>query len=146
MDIKNYTSTVEASRSISKIERLLVSAGARNIAKEYDDDGRLKSIQFLVNINGNTTPFKLPARVETIEKLFRNEVKRPQPGTMERIADQAERTAWKIISDWVEVQVTMIKLGQAELPQVFLPYALDLRNGETFYERIKSGEFKALNQ
>jgi hypothetical protein len=146
MDLKNYTSTIPADRSISRIEKLLVSIGATNINKEYDSSKMLKSITFLINVNNNTRPFKLPARVDVVEELFRKEVKRPQPGTLERIAAQAERTAWKIIHDWVEVQVSMIKLEQAEFTQVFLPYAYDVSTNETFYDKLKASGFKALNQ
>ena len=45
--------------------------------------------------------FQLPAKVDDCFKVLFTEVKRPQSDTKKRIMQQAERTAWKIISDWV---------------------------------------------
>lgn len=57
-------------------------------------------------------------------------------------AEQAERTAWKLVQDWVEVQLSMIQMKQADFVQVFLPYVWDGR--ETLYQRIKSTGYRAL--
>ena len=56
--------------------------------------------------------------------------------------DQAERTAWKIVQDWVEVQMSMIQMRQAEMLQVFMPYLWDGK--ETFYSRVKGDGFRML--
>ena len=72
-NLKNYTSSVPADRSISKIERLLVSVGATNISKQYEE-GKLVSISFLINVNNNTMPFKLPAKVSAVEKVLKEEM------------------------------------------------------------------------
>lgn len=58
---------------------------------------------------------------------------------------QAARTAWKIIHDWVEIQVTMIQLEQAEAMQIFLPYVYSQESQQTFYEVIKEKGFKQLS-
>ena len=146
-NLKNYTSSVPADKSVSRIERLLVSIGATNISKQYNDS-KLVAISFLVNVNGNTMPFKLPAKVNVVEKVLKRRTLRPKSdgSTWERIAQQAERTAWKIICDWVEIQVSMIKLEQAEVIEIFLPYAYDYKNEKTFFEKLKDGNFAALPQ
>ena len=141
MNLKNYTSQVPASKSISKIEKLLVGVGAKNINKSYEGE-TLKAIIFLVSLNENTLAFRLPAKVEVVEKVLRAEVKRPRPDTFSRIAKQAERTAWKIVCDWVEIQVAMIKLEQAELAEVFLPYYYYAEQDMTLFERIENGQIK----
>lgn len=56
--------------------------------------------------------------------------------------DQASRTAWKIVQDWVEVQMSMIQLKQADLIQVFLPYVFDGRR--TYYQALKESNFAGL--
>jgi len=37
MNLKNYTSSVPVNNSVNRIESQLVLAGARNIAKSYED-------------------------------------------------------------------------------------------------------------
>ncbi len=144
MNLKNYTSSVPADKSIMKIERLLVQVGAKNINKQYDE-GVLKSVTFLIDINNQTAAFKLPAKVSVVEKVLKKDVKRPQAGTYERIKEQAERTAWKILCDWVEIQCSMIHLEQAELAEIFLPYHYDPKLDQTLWDKVKEGSIKLLN-
>jgi hypothetical protein len=44
--------------------------------------------------------------------------------------------------DWVQVQVSMIKLKQMKTLQVFLPYLWD--GNQTFFEALEAKQFKAL--
>lgn len=141
--LKNYTSTVPASRSMAKIEQLLVEIGAKNINKEFVGN-KVSAFYFLVDVNNQSMLFKLPVKTDAIEKVFKSEVKRPQEGTYEKIEAQAERTAWKIVSDWVEIQCTMIKLEQAELAQVFLPYSYNQKEDKTLWEKVQENDMKLL--
>ncbi|MBK7885151.1 MAG: hypothetical protein IPJ81_16210 [Chitinophagaceae bacterium] len=143
MNLKNYTSEVPAITSMGRIEKNLVQAGATDISKNYKE-GICVAIRFRMMVNNNPLFFQLPARVDACFKVLWNEIKRPVSGTETRIRQQAERTAWKIISDWVEVQISMITLEQAELLQVFLPYAYNPAKDQTFFEQLKEGGFKAL--
>jgi len=141
--IKNYTSQVPATRSVQRIEDLLVKHGAKNILKLYDQQ-KLTGIAFIISIDGRDIPFRLPARVDRVEQRLRKSIKRPRSGTMNKISDQATRTAWRLLSDWVEVQISLIELDQAELIEVFLPYMYDPSKEQTFFEKIKKDGFKLL--
>lgn len=143
--LKNYTSSMPATRSISYIEAKLAQNGAREILKLYDDGGRVTGICFIVPLNGQDMPFKLPAKVAECEKvLSANLSPRTRPETRKKIPLQAERTAWKILLDWVEAQMAMIELAQVELMEVFLPYVYDHQKKQTFFEQIKEKKYKAL--
>lgn len=72
------------------------------------------------------------------------EVKKPRRGTMNKVWEQAERTAWALLRDWVHIQLSMIQMQQAEAIQIFLPYAFDPQTEETFFEKLKGGGFKQL--
>lgn len=141
--IKNYTSSVPAVTSINRIEHKLVSRGAKNISKLYVDK-KLLGICFTIPVNGSDIPFRLPARVDNVSTILKGEVKRPNSSTYERIEKQAERTAWKILSDWVDIQMSLIDLQQAEFAEVFMPYIYDVINDETYYEKAKSNNFNQL--
>lgn len=143
MTIKNYTSTVEASRSMARIEELLVEIGANNINKKYENKV-CTGITFLYFDNqlGQTLAFHLKAQVEEVFNILWKEVKRPQANTKETLKAQANRTAWKVLSDWTEIQCTMILLGQAKPLQMFLPFVYDVKNEETLYDKVVSGKMQ----
>lgn len=145
MNIKNYTSTVEASRSMAKIEELLVEIGATNINKQYVDK-ICTGITFLLFDQQlqQTLPFHLKAQVEECFLIFWKDVKRPRADTADALHNQASKTAWKILSDWTEVQCTMILLGQAKPLQMFLPFMYDMKTNETLFDKVSSGKVKLL--
>lgn len=145
MNIKNYTSTVDASRSMARIEELLVEIGANNINKKYENKV-CTGITFLYYDNqvGSTLAFHLKAQVEEVFQVLWKEIKKPLANTRDNIRAQANRTAWKVLCDWTEVQCTMIMLGQAKPLQMFLPFMYDVKNDETVYDKVVSGRMPAL--
>lgn len=145
MRIKNYTSNVVAEKSVMHIERYLVEAGASHIAKEYDTNKKLVGITFQMLLpNSQPCLFKLPARVDEVEKIMMSEKKKLHRDTAARVKDQANRTAWKLLVDWVQVQCSMILLNQAEAIEIFLPYLYNPQSNQTFFNKIKAGNFKML--
>jgi hypothetical protein len=119
MALKNYTSMVQAGRSIACIEDKLVRHGARQILKEYTGDGKVAAISFIINYNGTELPFHLPARIAACEKVLRSNVRRAREDTYKRIREQSERTAWKILADWVDAQMAMVELARSILWRYF---------------------------
>jgi hypothetical protein len=66
------------------------------------------------------------------------------PGTIAKIKEQSERTAWKLLSDWVDIQMSLIELDQVELIEVFMPYLYDVAKDQTFFEKMKAEGFAML--
>lgn len=159
MFLKNYTSNVPVSQTIYRIEQVLIRCGVSGIGKDYGPGGKVIAITFKLPSpsHGRDMTVRLPAdEKKALEALwldYANGDKLSADGSelewnskkrKRRIdfADQAERTAWKIIQDWVEVQMSMIQLKQAEHLEVFMPYIWD---GETtVYGRLKESGFRAL--
>jgi hypothetical protein len=145
MNLKNYTSGVPAATTISYIEGYLMSAGATGIMKDIKE-GQVVAIMFEMDMGkSGKHVVKLPANVSEVHRFlfhdYINGTKRPRK-TEPDFLDQAGRTAWKIVQDWVQVQISMIKLRQMEPMQVFLPYIWD--GQRTFYEYMRDKNFKAL--
>lgn len=146
MNLKNYTTEVPAVRSIDNIERLLVQFGAFNIMKEYVEipplpGRRCTSISFIAEVEGQKLPFKLPANVEKVIKWLR---KQKPNSALKTIAEQSERIAWKQQHELLHLQLGQIEMNQLEKLEVFFPYLYDVQKNETYYQKIKSGGFKAL--
>jgi hypothetical protein len=141
--IKNYTSGVPVDRTMARIEAVLVRGGASNIMKDYRD-GMVDAVSFFVNepTTQKRLAIRLPANVNAVYETLLLTVKRPRPGTRERLKEQAIRTAWKLMQDWVEVQMSLIQMNQAEFLQVFLPYVWDGKR--TFFHGLKENGFKML--
>jgi hypothetical protein len=159
MFLKNYTSEVPISRTIARIEEALISCKVSGITKEYDPRGAMTALRFHIKLeDGRELDIRLPADVEGAqEAMWRDYVgadKVSEDG--QRLAwyhsrkkkkradfrQQAERTAWRLMQDWVEVQLSMIQLKQADTAEVFMAYVWDGR--QTFYQAIKNNGYRAL--
>ncbi len=138
--LKNYTSAVPASTSISRIEQALVAFGASDIAKSYDPETRIcKAIRFKIRHQGNDLMFELEANTEACFKVLWAEIKRPRPDTKKTVTEQAERTAWKIWADWVEIQLSLILMEQVQVIEIFLPFAYSPNHGRLYPAIAKTG-------
>ena len=121
--LKNYTSDVPVSRTISRIEEIIART------KAYDN-GRLVALCFGIYLpNGKLVTIRLPANTDAVYEALMKKIHKPQTGTAARIREQAERTAWKLMQDWIEVQLSLVEMQQAELAQVFLPQSSGLSRG-----------------
>jgi hypothetical protein len=158
MFLKNYTSDVPVSDSLYRIEQVLIRCGVSGITKEYSPTtpGKIVAVMFNIALDGQRVfTVRLPANEEqAIEAFWLDYVgldwhdgKRVTNNPCKRktrvdFVQQGERTAWSIVKDWVEVQLSMIQMRQADFRQVFLPYVWDGK--QTFFDRIKGGGFLAL--
>ena len=164
MILKNYTSAVPSGVTINRIQGFLIKAGVASLSMDYGLNGETVALTFAIQIEANKRPvmIRLPANVEGahealwLDYIGTDRIRDLQNGDKETaypskkrlrrssFKDQAERTAWRLTQDWIEVQLSMVQLKQADFMQVFLPYTWDGK--QSFYQRIKGGGFLALEQ
>jgi hypothetical protein len=137
MPLKNRTS--QGKNTFDKISRILAENGAKKVMFDYSNDGKMEAISFAIEIEGQLSGFKLPAMVENVtEIMFGGE---DRHGNKKKVTDaqreQAYKTAWANVRDWIDAQVAMITTKQVKIEQVFLPYMV-MKDGNTLYENMKN--------
>lgn len=145
-EIKNYSSSVSVERSIMMIEQCLIDAGATNISKTFNEQKECNGLYYQILYEGKFLTFKLPARIESAYKRALDKVSpknRFKEVVKKNCREQAKRTAWKLLYDWVSVNYSLIKLDQIDLLQTMLAYTVDY-SGKTLYEKLKENDFKLL--
>ncbi len=145
--LKNYTSDVPVATTIARIEAVLIRVGVSGITKEYGPQAEVCALTFHIALGETRVAVRLPAnREQALNALWDDYKARHPKGRMTRknFTGQAERTAWKLMQDWCEVQLSLIQVKQAEFLEVFLPFVWDGGKRQTFYSQIKGGGYKAL--
>lgn len=132
MAIKNYTSKISVKKSIDEIQAALLKGGARRIMIDYDEAGNPVGVVFGLMIEGRMMGFQLPANIDGVEAAFKKQ-------KLKADRQQAQRTAWRNIRDWVLAQMAFIEAGNALLDEVFLPYLVDGK-GNTLYSIFRNGQ------
>jgi hypothetical protein len=144
MNLKNYTSSTPTHQTIAYIEAYLAECGVSGVTKQYEDK-QPAALFFTVEVGENRFTIRLPARVaEVHDYLWRSYcsgVSKPRKVKAD-FHEQAARTAWKIQQDWVQVQMSLIKLKQVEFLEVFMGFLWDGK--QSYYQSLKGGGFKEL--
>jgi len=132
MPILNYTTKIEAHKTIGEIQATLAKHGARKIIQDYDEKGRVSSLTFTIDTPFGIRAIRLPANVDKVYSvLMRQKVKCDH--------QQAERVAWRIVKDWVESQMAILESEMVQMDEVFLPYMLN-NNEQTLFEAYRNNQ------
>jgi hypothetical protein len=129
MAILNYTTQINENKSVGEIQTILARQGAKQIAVDYEN-GFPSALNFEIVFNEESIFFRLPCNVDGVYKSLCATKGVP---SAKQTREQARRVAWRIVKDWVEAQLAIVESRQAEMTEVFLPYALD-NKGKTFFE------------
>lgn len=158
MFLKNYTSDVPVPHTIMRMETTLIKCGVKGIEKQYEADGRVTAMTFTIEFpEAPSMKVKIPVREDQVLKVLWDEYvngdkvsedgesigwPRTKRKTKESFREQARRTSWKLMQDWVEVQMSLILMKQADVREVFLPYVM--MGKRTVFEHIQEKGFRAL--
>lgn len=143
MKLKNYTTSIAVEKTISEIEKILAISGASHIFKMYDDAGNPQALAFKCLIKGQLIAFKLPMEEEKILQIFNMAVAdRELPRRYRGDKEQARRTGWRILKNWIDSQMAMINIHLVRMEEVFLPYMFNEKLGMTMFEMLEKKNFQ----
>lgn len=132
MPIMNYTTKVDVFATLGEIQGQLVKHGAKKIMQDYDNDGHITALSFLIDTPNGPRGIRLPANVDAVwAALTKQKVKCDR--------NQAERVAWRIVKDWVAAQMAILESEMVQLDEIFLPYMLNDK-GETLFQCYRQNQ------
>jgi hypothetical protein len=143
MPLLNYTTSIDARKTLGEVQGLLSDAGASEIAVRYDKETRRPSgVQFSIDTPFGERWYTLPANVEPVLATLARQRKRSS--SVKATPEQAERVAWRIIKNWLEAQLAIIETGMVAFHQIMLPYMHAGDDGLTVFQVMEAVELKSL--
>lgn len=136
MAIKNYTTTINANKTIREIQELLSKHGATAIMTEYSN-GNVTGLSFKIMTPRGEMGVRLPANTDRVLQVLRNQ--RKKNNKVKDTMEQATKTAWRIIKDWIDAQMAILETEMVEMEEIFLPYMIN-NDGQTLYQAFKNNQ------
>ncbi len=139
MAILNYTTTVDAFKTVSEIEYILMKHKAKSIMKNCEGE-TITGLSFLIDTGTQQIPVRLPVKVKECLEVLKKEKRDNPRKQIKDTREQAERVAWRILKDWVEAQMALLDIEMVRFEEIFLPY-IETDTGQTIYERLEEKQF-----
>lgn len=134
MAILNYTTIMEPEQTIGEIQKMLSRFDVSAMMTDYES-GQVSAVSFKVNVDGKPMAFRLPCNWRAVRAVFDEQGIRSVKHKDRDLDNQAIRTAWKVIHDWMKAQLALVEINMVTLPQIFLPYMI-VRGGKTVAEKM----------
>lgn len=138
MAILNYTTTIDTFKTVSEIEYILMKHGAKSIMKKYEGES-VTGLSFLIDTGAQQIPVRLPAKIDACLAVLKKEKRENPRKQIKDTRQQAERVAWRILKDWVEVQMALLDIEMVKFEEIFLPY-IEVQ-GQTVFEKLEEKQF-----
>ena len=137
MSLFMSSTQISPEATIGEIQKILSKHGVTAMMTEYEGP-QVSSVSFTLLLEGKKMSFRMPCNWRAVEQIFKTDDRSRVNVRLkknETIADQAIRTAWRIILRWVEAQMALVEVNMTSVPQIFLPYTI-MRDGRTLADTV----------
>lgn len=143
MAILNYTTKIDAWKTVNEIQQILAKHKVSHFAIKNEGSFPV-ALSFTIDYLGKPLNFLLPCNHEGVLRCLKAD--RKIPGSSKN-SEQALRTSWRIVKDWVEAQLAIVEAEIMPIQEVFLSRLITNSAGETLSERVLNGNgMKLLTQ
>lgn len=142
MPILNFSTKIDAWKTVNEIQQILAKHSITHFS--IKNEGRFPvGLSFTIDYNGTPLNFLLPSNYKGVFQCLKQDKKVPNSSKNE---EQALRTSWRIVKDWVEAQLAMVQSNLAPIQEVFMPYLIINAEGQTLSDKLLKGDgMKLLN-
>ena len=126
----NYTTKIPAEQTAAEIMSILVNKGATEILTHYGPAGMATGLKWRMETANGPMGFTLPINTDAaFDLLTRDRVMKTNAGGR---MQQANRTVWRIIREWIPTQRALIGTEMVTVEEVF-PSSM-LTGRQTLYQ------------
>jgi hypothetical protein len=131
----NYTTTIEPIKSAGDCTSILAVHGATEISTTWQG-GEPVGLKFVIVTAYGPMAYTLPINVNGTHKVLIQAQNKGRISARFATEDQAKRVAWRVMHDWLKVQLALVEAGVAEFAQVMLPYMHTDGAGSTVWDNF----------
>jgi hypothetical protein len=126
----NYTTTMAPEKTAAECVLALGRFGASQVTLFFGARRLPTGLTFIIETERGQSAYKIGVDFARAQRVLA-----AHPGVPRKNSgrEQAERTAWKTLKDWLDFQLTMIETGLLEAEQALYPYVVS-DTGRTVYE------------
>ena len=129
MPLSMFTTTVEAAKTVNEIEAILAKHKVTSTHRNYDTEGMITSLSFVVSTPTGPWAVKLPVDPDAVLKVLAKQ----GVAWRYRTRAQAVRIAWRIAKNWIEAQMAILDYEMVRMEQIMLPY-VEMQDGKSVFQ------------
>jgi hypothetical protein len=142
MPILNFTTKIDAWKTVNEIQQILAKHAVSHMNVKNEGSFPV-ALSFAIDFRGQPLNFLLPCNHEGVLRCLKKDRKVPNSS---KNPEQALRTSWRILKDWVESQMAIVEAELAPIQDIFMHCLILNASGETLANRVYNGDgMKLLN-
>lgn len=135
MPILNYTTNIDAWKSVYEIQQVLSKHGVTHFS--IKNEGSMPvALSFTIDYGGMPLNFTLPCNYQGVLNCLKKDKKIP---STHKNSEKALKVSWRILKTWVEAQLAIVESELAPMEEVFMQYMIVNDLGETLSQKMLAG-------